>query len=72
MIMIILKEMANVDIRKNNIPRFQIDLFWRIYALYPQSVKRSFDKMGQTLKNWKVVLSFRRGDLLEMPGHRPQ
>ena len=55
MIMIILKEMANVDIRKNNIPRFQIDLFWRIYALYPQSVKRSFDKMGQTLKNWKVV-----------------
>ena len=53
--MIILKEMANVDIRKNNIPRFQIDLFWRIYALYPQSVKRSFDKMGQTLKNWKVV-----------------
>ena len=46
-----------INIRKNNIPRFQIDLFWRIYALYPQSVKRSFDKMGQTLKNWKVVRS---------------
>ena len=57
MIVIFLKEMANVDIRKNYIPRFQIDLFWRIYALFPQSVKRSFDKMGQTFKNWKAVRS---------------